>query len=68
MSGIVDTITGRSASLARAAQDKQAALLAEEKAKVKAVEEGQRLASQIGGGGLLAYVDQGANLRKTFGG
>ena len=65
MSGIADVITGRSARMARQAQDRQASDLAAERARVDAVQAGQDKIRQ-GGGGLLAYIDE--NLRATFGG
>lgn len=74
MSGVVDMVTGRSAkrqaNMAEAAQAEQAARLAAEGAKVRAVEEGQRKAASTGGGGLLAFVDEEIRnkLKKGFGG
>lgn len=69
MGGIMDTITGKSARLAQAAQERQAADLATEKAKVDATEKGQQTVSNAGGGGLLAYVSDNAKLlRRSFGG
>ncbi len=66
--GIADTISGKSARLAKAAQDRQEQLLADERAKVDAADAGQRQAGMTGGGGLLAYVDDPKKmLRKTLG-
>jgi len=65
--GVVDTITGESADLAKKAQKKQEAMLATERRNVDAVEAGQRQVAQ-GGGGLLAYVDDAIKVkRKTLG-
>lgn len=70
MSGIVDGITGRGArkqaALAEQAQATQAAGIAAERARVSAVEEGQRKAASGGGGGLLAFVDE-KKLKTTLG-
>lgn len=66
--GVADMITGKSARLAKQAQDRQAAMLADEKAKTQAVEDAQRRVTTAGGGGLLAYVDDATKvLRKSFG-
>lgn len=68
MTGLVDTISGKTARLAAAAQERQASLLSDEKRKVEQVAAGQAQAMQTGGGGLLAYVDESVKkLRKTFG-
>lgn len=70
MGGVADVVTGKGAKkqrqLAIAAQNDQAARLAEEKARVDEIERGQRAATKRGGvGGLLAFVDD--NVRGTFG-
>lgn len=66
---MTDALTGRTAkrqaALAEEAQRRQEARIEEEKAKVAAVEEGQRKV-RMGGRGLLAFVDD--SLTPTFGG
>lgn len=64
-----DVLTGRTArrqaALAEQAQNEQRARLAEEKARLKAIEDGQARV-RTGGRGMLAYIDEG--LTQTFGG
>lgn len=75
VAGVGEMITGRAGrrqqALAEAAQAEQARRVAEERARLDALERGQRQNAQVGGGGLLAYVDQamagGQKLRETLG-
>lgn len=69
MSGVADMITGRSArrqaSLAEAAQADQQRRVADEQRRLAEQARGQAQNAQVGGGGLLAYVDPG--LKGTLG-
>lgn len=69
MGGVADMVTGKSAKkqrvLAAVAQAEQQKRLDEDKARVDAIETGQRVNARRGGGGLLAFVDD--TLRSTMG-
>jgi hypothetical protein len=69
VAGIGDMITGkgarRQAALAEAAQAEQKRLADEEAADLDALLKGQEQNAQVGGGGLLAFVDD--RLKGTLG-
>lgn len=69
MAGVGEMITGsrakRSARLAEAAQADEQRRVAEEASRLAAMEAGQRQAGEVGGYGLLSFID--SKRKATFG-